>query len=117
MVEKASFTPEEWRRILQAPLLAAFAVSAAEPSGWLGTLRESLASAHALSAGGDRESDRLISAVLDDLATPEGRVAARDGVRLLIQGAEMAQIKSIALAQLRATAVLTTGQALRYFKR
>jgi hypothetical protein len=105
MVEKSSFSPDEWRRILQAPLLAGLAVSAADPSGWLGTLRESLANARALEAfGAEGESDRLIRAVLDDLSTPEGRMAAREGVRHLIQGAEMSQIKATTLAELGAAA-------------
>jgi hypothetical protein len=43
MANKASFTPDEWKQLLEAPMLASMAVTAAEPSGLWGMLKESFA--------------------------------------------------------------------------
>ena len=40
MANKQSFTPEEWTKILESVMLAGMAVSAAEPSGLWGLLKE-----------------------------------------------------------------------------
>jgi hypothetical protein len=101
MATKSDFTPEQWGKLVQAPLLADFAVSAADPSGLIGTLQEGMASARALAAAkSDPSSDALIKAVVEDLLTAEGRAAARKRVQSLIQGAELSQIKARALAEL-----------------
>jgi hypothetical protein len=101
MATKSDFTPEQWGKLVQAPLLAGFAVSAADPSGLIGTLQEGMASARALAAAkSDPSSDALIKAVVEDLLTAEGRAAARERVQSLIQGAELPQIKARALAEL-----------------
>jgi hypothetical protein len=47
MATKANFTPDEWKSLLQSPLLVGIAVSAADPSGLFGMLKESMASARA----------------------------------------------------------------------
>ena len=99
MATKPDFTPEQWRKLLEAPLLVGFAVSAAAPSGLIGTLLESMASADALAAARSDASE-LVRAVVDDLLTAEGRTAARTGVQRLIEGAELSEIKSRALAHL-----------------
>ena len=48
MANKASFSSEEWKKIMQGVMMAGIAVSAAEPSGLWGTLKESLASGRAM---------------------------------------------------------------------
>ena len=45
MASKRSFTPEEWTKVLESVTLAGVAVTAAEPSGLWGTLKEGFASA------------------------------------------------------------------------
>ncbi|QGM98781.1 hypothetical protein [Methylocystis parvus] len=111
MATKANFTSDQWNKILQAPLLVGFAVSAGDPSGFIGALQEGMASAKALAAAkADPGADALIKAVVDDLLTPEGRTQAREGVRLLIQGAELKEIKTRALEELRNTSkILDVG--------
>jgi len=112
MANKSNFTAEEWRKVLEAPLLAGFAVSAGDPSGLIGTLQEGLASAKALAAAkADANADELIKAVVEDLLTPEGRTAARDGVKTLIQGAKLSEIKGRALAELEHTAAVLDSKA------
>jgi hypothetical protein len=43
MANKQSFTPEEWTKVLQSPMLVGIAVSTADPSGLWGTLKEAAA--------------------------------------------------------------------------
>jgi hypothetical protein len=112
MANKANFTKDQWDKILQAPLLVGFAVSAGDPGGFIGTLQESMASASALAAAkADAGGDALIKAAVDDLLTPEARTAARERIRLLIQGCGLAEIKLRALEELRDTAKILDAAA------
>jgi hypothetical protein len=56
MTNKQSFTPEEWTKVLESPMLAGMAVSVAEPSGLWGMLKEAFASSSALAEEGRRDS-------------------------------------------------------------
>ena len=68
MANKQSFTPEEWTKVLESPMLAGMAVSAAEPSGLWGMLKEAFASSSALAAAKlDGGSNELIKSVVADL--------------------------------------------------
>lgn len=112
MADKTNFTPDEWKKVLEAPLLAGFAVSAADPSGFIGILQEGFASAKALAAAkADSGADALIKAVVEDLLTPDGRAAAREGVKNVVHGAQLAEIKDRALAELRSTASILDAKA------
>jgi hypothetical protein len=74
MATKQSFTPDEWTQILESTMLAGIAVSAAEPSGLWGTLKEFLANTSALNESKlDPDSNELVKAVIADFATAEGR--------------------------------------------
>ena len=112
MASKADFAPTEWKKLLEAPLLAGFAVSAADPSGFIGTLQEAFASARALAeakaSGGGEE---LIKAVVEDLTTSSGRHDAREGVRTVVQGAKLGEMKDRALAELQGTATILDAKA------
>ena len=44
MANKNDFTPEEWTKVLQSIVAAGMAVSAVDPSGLWGTLKEAAAS-------------------------------------------------------------------------
>ena len=73
MVDKSSFTPEEWTQLLEAPMMAGMAVSAAEPSGLFGMLKESFATGKLLvQAKADASANALIKAVAADYETAEG---------------------------------------------
>jgi hypothetical protein len=48
MAGKSDFTPEEWGKIVTAPMLAGMAVTIAEPSGLFGMMKEGMASGRAL---------------------------------------------------------------------
>jgi hypothetical protein len=112
MTTKAAFTPDEWKSLLQSPLLVGIAVSAADPSGLFGMLKESMASARAhLQAKADPNADELVKAVADDFGTSEGRALAQDGLKGLLGGGKPADIKPKALDALRAVSALLASKA------
>jgi membrane-bound lytic murein transglycosylase B len=108
MPTKTDFTPDEWRLLLQSPLVAGVAISAADPSGLIGMLKESMASARALVlATADPNADALVKAVATEFETSEGRGLAQDGVKTAISGAKApAEIVSKALDSLKAVSAL-----------
>jgi hypothetical protein len=111
MVSKNDFSPVEWKKLVQAPLLAGFAVSAADPSSFVGTLQEAFASAKELSEAKTGASGELVKAVADEILTPSGRADAREGIRSIVQGAKLDEVKSRALEALKETAVIVNRKA------
>src|SRR5580704_5086169 len=108
MATKADFTADEWKLLLQSPLIAGVAISAADPSGLIGMMKESMASARALiQAKTDPNADALVKAVGSEFETSEGRGIAQDGVKTAITGAKTpAEIVSKAVDALKATSAL-----------
>ena len=87
MANKQSFTPDEWARITESVMLAGMAVTAADPSGLFGTLKEAFASGSALMAAKtDASASELLKALVADFETSEGRTAMRDGLKARFQG-------------------------------
>src|SRR5207253_1584251 len=72
MANKTSFTPEEWTKLLESPMMAGLAVTAAEPSGLWGLLKESLSSGWALLEAKTSGPNELIKALATDWASPRG---------------------------------------------
>ena len=70
MANKQNFKPDEWTKILESTMLAGMAVSAAEPSGLWGALKEAFASSSALAAA-KSESD------LTNSSRPSSRISRR----------------------------------------
>jgi hypothetical protein len=102
MADKQSFTPEEWIKLLESPMLVCLTVSAAEPSGLWGVLKEAFASGSELaSAKLDAGSNELIKAVVTDLATPEARSAVQEALKKRLAGAKPAAVIQRSLADLR----------------
>jgi hypothetical protein len=112
MATKTDFTPDEWKLLLQSPLVAGVAISAADPSGLIGMLKESMASARALVlATADPNADALVKAVASEFETSEGRGLAQDGVKTAISGAKApAEIVSKALDSLKTVSALLDGK-------
>src|SRR5262249_37607517 len=78
MANKNDFTPEEWTKVLESILVAGVAVSAADPSGLWGTLKEAAAGSLALAAAKrDPKSNALIKAAIVDFErSSEGSILA-----------------------------------------
>jgi hypothetical protein len=101
MAAKQSFTPEEWIKILESPMLAGMAVSAAEPSGLWGALKEAIASGSALAAAkSDAKSNELIKAVVADFETSEARSSIQDALRKSFAKAKPADVVQGSIATL-----------------
>jgi hypothetical protein len=100
MATKADFTADEWTKLIESPMLVGMAISASEPSGLWGLLQEGFSGARQLADG--RTSDSaLIKAIVDDLATSEGRTLARDALQTRFKGAQSAEIVSRSIDSLR----------------
>ena len=54
MADKTNFTKEEWTLLLESPMIAGMAVTAADPSGLWGLLKESFAGGTALNQSDSR---------------------------------------------------------------
>ena len=95
MANKSAFAPDEWKTLLESVMAAGLAVTAAEPSGLWGLLKESFASGTLLAkAKMDTGSNPLIKAVVDDFATSEGRATSRDGLKEKLGGRKPAEVKT-----------------------
>jgi hypothetical protein len=74
MANKLNFIPEEWATLLESTMVAGIAVSAADPSGLWGTLKEFFANSSALDAAKrDPHSNELVMAVIAAFDSEEGR--------------------------------------------
>lgn len=112
MAGKESFSPDEWARVVASPMLASMAITAADPSGLWGLLREAFSGGQSLLAAKQSEgANPLARAVADDITTPEVRTAARDRMQTLVKGAQVQEIKTRAVQELRAVAALVDSKA------
>ena len=94
MADKTSFTPDEWKVLLESVMMAGVAVTAADPNGLWGALKESFASAKTMLSG-KTGSSPLIQALVADLSTSEGRGIAREGLREQLKDVKPAEIKKV----------------------
>jgi len=112
MADKTSFTKDEWTLLLKSPMIAGMAITAAEPSGLWGLLKESFAGGAALSkVAADPGANSLVKAVVADFSTSEGRSAARDGLKAEFAGCKPAEMKIKSVDSLRRVAALLTTKA------
>ncbi len=110
MAVKDSFSAEEWERIVGAPMLAGMAVTAADPGGLWGALKESTASAlEVLSAKGS--ANPLIAEIAAAFETSEGRDMARGALKDRLRGKSPAEMTEAAVAELGAVAALVAAKA------
>jgi hypothetical protein len=112
MADKTSFTRDEWTLLLKSPMIAGMAVTAAEPSGLFGLLKESFAGGAALAkVATDSNANGLIKAVVTDFSTGEGRSAAHDGLKADFSGGKPADIKTKSIEELRQVSALLSAKA------
>jgi hypothetical protein len=111
---KTDFTPGEWKTLLESAMMAGLAVTAADPSGLWGTLKESMASARTvIGAKHDANATELIKAIAGEFETSEGRATARDGLRAQLSGKTPPEIvvKSLDILKQAAAIVDSKSQA------
>jgi hypothetical protein len=112
MADKASFTKEEWALLLESPMIAGMAVTAADPSGLWGLLKESFAGGTALTrAVTSVDANPLVKAVVNDFSTSEGRSAARDGLKVKFASGQASDLKIKAVDSLRQVSALLNAKA------
>jgi hypothetical protein len=112
VADKSSFTPEEWKLLLESVMAASIAITAAEPHGLWGLLKESFAGGTELAkAKMDPGADALVKAVVDDFGTAEGRSITRDGLKDKLTGSKPAEIKEKCVEILRQAAAVIDAKA------
>ena len=112
MTDKSNFTSDEWKLVLESVMMAGVAVTAAEPSGLWGLLKESFAGGTALvTAKMDPGSNALIKAVVADFETAQGRSTARDGLKEKLTGSKPAEIKAKCIETLRQAGAIVDAKA------
>jgi hypothetical protein len=111
MADKSNFTPDEWKALLQGVIAAGIAVTAAEPSGLWGLLKEGFAGGAVMAkAKTDPSTNGLVKAVVDDFGAAEGS-AARDGLKARFKQSKPAEIKEACIATLRQAAAIVDAKA------
>ena len=100
MADKTTFTAEEWSRLLSSPMVAGMAITAADPSGVWGLLKEGMAGGWALLEA-RQNVNPLVRAVADDFATSEGRSAAKAALQARFSGTTFTELKNTALSELK----------------
>lgn len=110
MANRNDFTPEEWTKVLESIIAAGLAVSAADPSGWWGTLKEAAAGTPALTeAKRDPKSNELIRAAIADFeSSDDGSILA---VRDRFVRAEPTECVQHSLASLREVSAIVDAKA------
>jgi hypothetical protein len=112
MANKTNFTAEEWGRVLSSPMVAGIAITAADPSGVWGILKEGMAGARALlDARQNAQAIPLVKAIAEDFATTEGRSAAQSALQSRMMGKSASGLKDAALAELRAVSEMVDAKA------
>jgi hypothetical protein len=109
---KMDFTPDEWKTLLESVMMAGIAVTAADPRGLWGSLKESVANARAIMAAKhDPEATGLIRALAGEFETSEGRAAARDGLSSQLSGKRPSEIVAQSIKVIKEAAALVNAKA------
>jgi hypothetical protein len=112
MADKSSFTSDEWSRLLSSAMVTGMAITAADPSGVWGLLKEGMAGGWALIHAKDNaQADPLVRAVAADFATTEGRSAARAALQARFTGKTFGDLTATALAELDSVAGILDSKA------
>jgi len=112
MATKTDFSPEEWKLLLESPMMTSMALTAAEPSGLWGMLKESFAGATDVAkAASDPGAKSLVKAVAADFTTSEGRRTARDDLKAKLAGSKAADIKAKSIETLKQVSALLDTKA------
>lgn len=85
---KDSFTPEEWKTLVRAPMMVGYAVAGAAPSGGIGFVKEMKAIADAIfDAGEQTGTGSLVGAVVDHIKS--NATDQYEGPKETVQAAEI----------------------------
>jgi hypothetical protein len=109
---KDQFTEEEWEGVLQSPMLAGLAVTAADPGGLWSAIKEGSALARSLvEAKASGEASSLLTDIGAAFETSDGRRIVQDGVKDLLRGKRPAEAADAAVARLGEIGALVAAKA------
>lgn len=108
---KTLFDPEDWRRIGALPMLVGMAVTAADPGGLWGAVRESTAMTSAALRGPETGGNALIDAVVAGFAGSDTRGAVTDLLRDQIRGKTPAEIVDALVTEVERLSLLVGSKA------
>jgi hypothetical protein len=112
MKSRDKFTDQEWRAMLGGVFMAGFAVTAAQPSGLIGMIKEGIASRRALrEAGKSASTNALVAAVATALRTPSGRKITNEFTGALLRRATREDLKVRAIAAVREAMAIVKRRA------
>jgi hypothetical protein len=111
MAMKDSFTPEEWARVVAAPMVAGIAVTAADPGGLFGAVRESFAVAGAVQAAKAADSAPLLGEIAAAYDSAEGRDMARGVLKDQASAKAPAAVVDAAVQELAGVSALVAAKA------
>jgi len=112
VTDKSNFTPDEWKVLLESVMAASIAITAAEPSGLWGLLKESFAGGTELAkAKMDPSADALVKAIVGDFGTTEGRSITRDGLKDKLKGSKPTELKDRCVEILRQAGAVVDAKA------
>lgn len=110
MAARDGFDADEWERLVQAPMLASMAVTAADPSGLVGSVQEATATSKVM-LGARRQEGSLASEVVSSFEDGEMRRAVRERATALARGKKPAEVSTAAVEELSAVAALVRRKA------
>ncbi len=112
MANKQSFTPDEWLKVMESTAVTGMAVTAADPSGLWGMLKEALAGGTMIAAiKEDPNANELVKAAITDLETKDARKAVQEALRKRFAGAKPADVVPRSLALLREVSAILDATA------
>src|SRR6516165_4512088 len=110
MADKANFTPDEWELLQESVMMAGMAVTAADPNGLWGLLKEVFATNEELvKVRMDSGANPLIRAVVSNIGNEEGWSATRDAVKAKLRG--LTEIPAKCIETLRQAGALVDAKA------
>lgn len=107
---KGEFDPQDWQRIVAMPMLVGMAVTAADPGGLWGAVKESTAMTSTLLRS-DGDGNALVEAVVKGFSEPETRGAVTGILRDEVKGKQPAQIVDALLAEVERLSILVGSKA------
>lgn len=103
---------DDWTRVMAAPLLAGMAITAADPGGLWGAIKEGLAMGGVLkTAQAAQGGSALIDAVVADFQNSDARDPAMEAVKAKVKGGDPQAASDAAIAELSAVAALVAEKA------
>jgi hypothetical protein len=112
MTIKDRFTEQEWQDVVQSPMLAGIAVTAADPGGLWSAVKESSGLARSLlEAKSNPDPDSLPTIISASFEDAEGRRVTQDRLKELLKGKKPEEVSEAAVSRLQQISSLVAAKA------